>query len=302
MNRLLNTLQLVFDQLDIAFSVMDPDFTFSYCNDPMAELLGDSIDNIVGQTQYNVMLNAYQNKKGVNVETKDIHSWLVDLEDSQKQHSKRNFITDTIDGRYFRMYRVTIFDGYHLLFALDITELTQTKKQLEDTIKVCEYLATTDELTGIKNRRAIMENIDDEFNRCKRYGELFSILILDIDHFKNVNDTYGHLVGDKVIKHIAQVSHQSLRETDYIGRLGGEEFIALLPKADQASAVIIAERIRTKIEASSVEQTNDKGVKVTVSIGVSECLPTDNDVTEVIKRADDRLYLAKNNGRNQVVT
>ena len=300
MDKLLDTFQLVFDQLDIAFSVVDPKFTFKYCNSAMAELLGDDIENIVGQTQYNVLLNSYQNKKGVNIETDDIHAWLIDLEDAQKQHNERDFITDTVDGRYFRVYRVSKFDGYHFLFALDITELTQTQKQLEEAINVSKHLAT-DELTGIMNRRAIMEKLTDEFNRSKRYNEPFAILVIDIDHFKNVNDSYGHLFGDTVIKHVAATCHESLRDTDYLGRFGGEEFIALLPKADQKSAIKVAERIRKLVETSSVEYDKDENINVTVSIGLSEYRSADNEITDVMKRADDRLYIAKNNGRNQVI-
>ena len=301
MDKLLDTFQLVFDQLDIAFSVVDPKFTFKYCNSAMAELLGDDIENIVGQTQYNVLLNSYQNKKGVNIETDDIHAWLIDLEDAQKQHNERDFITDTVDGRYFRVYRVSKFDGYHFLFALDITELTQTQKQLEEAINVSKHLASTDELTGIMNRRAIMEKLTDEFNRSKRYNEPFAILVIDIDHLKYVIDSYGHLFGDTVIMHVAATCHESLRDTDYLGRFGGEEFIALLPKADQKSAIKVAERIRKLVETSSVEYDKDENINVTVAIGLSEYRSADNEITDVMKRADDRLYIAKNNGRNRVV-
>ena len=158
--------------------------------------------------------------------------------------------------------------------------------------------ATHDELTGVYNRRYIMGAINAEKNRAERSGERFCVLILDIDHFKKINDRFGHLAGDRALVAFSKAITSQLRAIDCFGRFGGEEFLLLMPGTRQAGVLTGAERIR-----GCVEQTNfsDTGIdaKMTVSIGVAEYQPGES-VEEILARADRALYDAKAKGRNRV--
>ncbi len=161
--------------------------------------------------------------------------------------------------------------------------------------------SVTDELTKLYNRRYFFVRVNEECERVTRYGGgWFSILILDIDHFKRVNDTYGHLAGDEVLREIAKILKTSARSTDVAARFGGEEFIMLLPETDLQGGAKFAERIRKKIEDHSF-QYKDKIIPVTVSIGVASGGCKDNKTPDVIiGQADKALYKAKETGRNRV--
>jgi len=166
-----------------------------------------------------------------------------------------------------------------------------------------ETLATqagTDALTGCANRRRFLDALRNERQRADRYEVTFSMLSLDLDHFKYVNDTYGHSTGDLVLQNFVAVVQKTLRPSDLLGRLGGEEFSILLPHTPAPEAVIIGERIRCAIESTSVH-AGSASIKVTVSVGVSEWQSVDDDTVEnVLARSDRALYAAKESGRNTV--
>jgi diguanylate cyclase (GGDEF)-like protein len=156
--------------------------------------------------------------------------------------------------------------------------------------------ASTDALTGILNRHALIPILDHELNRSVRYARPFSIVILDIDEFKVVNDTFGHLEGDKVLRDLAKLVNNLLRKTDYIGRWGGEEFLLVLPETDNDSARNLAERIRVKLRETYVAEN----YVVSASFGVATH-QEDWKLEDLLDGADKALYAAKNNGRDQVV-
>lgn len=158
-------------------------------------------------------------------------------------------------------------------------------------------LSTTDYLTGAYNRTKFMEYANYELERSKRYKSTFSILLMDLDLFKKLNDTYGHNFGDEVLKNIAYFIKNEIRETDLLARWGGEEFICLLPNTDVSDAYIVAEKIRNKIE----QVTFAYDVKVTLSIGLCERDESDYTIELVNEKADLALYRAKREGRNKVV-
>ncbi|WP_159445557.1 sensor domain-containing diguanylate cyclase [Oceanospirillum multiglobuliferum] len=162
------------------------------------------------------------------------------------------------------------------------------------------YIANTDELTNLPNRRQFMERLGVEFSRSNRYGTPLSLLMIDIDHFKKVNDQYGHAVGDDVLRLLAKTCLGLLRDTDIAGRLGGEEFAVVLPQTDQAQALQVAERMLQTLAALELELADQKILKFTVSIGVATFTEQDNSADALLSRADHCLYYAKQNGRNQV--
>lgn len=164
-----------------------------------------------------------------------------------------------------------------------------------------ERLVNHDSLTGLYNRRAILRLLDEQISYSKRYKEKFSVSMLDIDHFKKVNDSYGHLAGDDVLEKIAGLLLQQIRGTDFTGRYGGEEFILVLPRTDLPSAVVIADRIRKTIESCDMQAPDGGIFHVTVSQGIS-VYNSGESRDSLIERADEALYKAKDNGRNRIET
>jgi two-component system cell cycle response regulator len=162
-----------------------------------------------------------------------------------------------------------------------------------------EKLANFDSLTGLYNRRAILDKLNELINLANRYKEDFSLSMLDIDHFKKVNDRYGHLTGDEVLEKIAVLIRRNIRETDIVGRYGGEEFIIILPKTNLSSAWVVAERLRTIIEKTEMKDSAGNAFAITVSQGLVGW-ERDEDAASLISRADEALYKAKEKGRNRV--
>jgi diguanylate cyclase (GGDEF)-like protein len=179
-------------------------------------------------------------------------------------------------------------------------KLSDANKALVETNKELHQLSITDGLTGLLNRKHILELLDKEISRSRRYGQPVSILMLDIDHFKNVNDTYGHQTGDAVMRRLADCFYEAVRENDMVGRYGGEEFLILLPDSNAQNGIQTAQRIRKMVRDLEIE-TSGENVTVTVSIGVSSYPQYGQDADAVICAADAALYQAKSNGRNQVV-
>jgi diguanylate cyclase (GGDEF)-like protein len=180
--------------------------------------------------------------------------------------------------------------------ALD--KWTQLQQARADREKL-ERLATFDSLTGLYNRRAVLGKLHELINFANRYKEDFSLSMLDIDHFKMVNDHYGHLTGDEVLEEIAVLIRRNIRETDIVGRYGGEEFIIILPKTNLSSAWVVAERLRSIIEKAEMKDSAGNVFAITVSQGLV-AWERDEDAASLISRSDEALYKAKEKGRNRV--
>lgn len=177
---------------------------------------------------------------------------------------------------------------------LKLKDITDRLRQALDEV---EKLAGTDPLTGVFNRRRLFQIAEQELLRSQRYGSPFSVMMLDVDHFKQVNDTYGHLAGDTVLREVAETVRQELRVTDFLGRYGGEEFAVILTETDCQQAAEVGDRIRSQLEALTV-LTGGHVVQLTVSIGIGGYQLPSDDIDTIIKRADIALYHAKANGRN----
>ena len=171
--------------------------------------------------------------------------------------------------------------------------------ELEKLREEVHALAMTDELTRVFNRRHFMKVIDQELGRAKRYQHALSLIIFDIDNFKKVNDTYGHLCGDAVLRELPQACHTILRRCDVLARFGGEEFILLLPETEQVNALQVANKL-CQLIAGQVIEYKDRQIQVTISAGVATCDPTTDTLDELLSRADQALYQAKRRGKNRL--
>ncbi len=161
-------------------------------------------------------------------------------------------------------------------------------------------LTIIDGLTEIYNKRAFLETLEREFNRSQRYSRPLSMIIFDIDHFKNVNDTYGHLTGDYVLKHMSKIIKNSVRTEEFLARYGGEEFTIIMPESTRMAAINLGEKIRALVESSTFH-FEGKIIPITISVGVSTLTPSIFTPMELISVADKKLYQAKATGRNRVV-
>jgi diguanylate cyclase (GGDEF)-like protein len=173
----------------------------------------------------------------------------------------------------------------------------QTHLKLRSLVLELRRLATTDELTGCHNRRHFLQQGEIELLRHKRYHHPMALLMLDIDHFKKVNDVCGHAVGDRALKKLAEAVSGNLRSSDLFARIGGEEFVVLLPETDTALALTIAERLRASLRMD----ISDKIDPMSVSIGVVELAEQDSTLDDLLRYADQALYQAKEEGRDRVV-
>lgn len=189
---------------------------------------------------------------------------------------------------------ITIFAAISLIFPAVVgNRLIENDEKHSEEIK---RLSEEDYLTALFNRRKIHEVIESEIVRCKRYKGSFAVILLDIDNFKNINDNFGHNVGDKVLVQFSNILKQTIRESDIAGRWGGEEFIVICPETTINGALSLAEKLRNEIENSEFKIVS----KVTSSFGVA-CMEHDDSLQSLFQRVDEVMYLAKQAGKNKVV-
>jgi diguanylate cyclase (GGDEF)-like protein len=197
----------------------------------------------------------------------------------------------------------TIYSQEDLMARLAeaMTRTERALQELQRTNQTLEHLAATDPLTGVANRRRFIESVEAEIGRANRGGAPFSLLSLDLDNFKSINDRYGHQVGDDILKEFVQICLDAIRPYDGVARVGGEEFMILLPQAALEAAHVIAERLRAAIASASFENGMRQLTAVTVSIGVSQFGRDGDTIDAILRVADKRMYDAKHQGRNRVV-
>ena len=212
--------------------------------------------------------------------------------------SGREALMVTAEGKHFWAEltgRIMDYSGVDALF-ITLEDVTERRQMLADL----ERLATTDSLTGILNRRSFIETLQRELRRSVRYRHPLTVLMLDIDHFKKVNDNYGHAFGDEVLRRFCDVAKSCLREEDLLGRIGGEEFAAVLVSSEQGGGYVVAERIRKRWQEEVFEIQGGR-CNFTVSIGVAQLQSDLESIEDILERADKGLYHAKRSGRNSVI-
>ena len=190
----------------------------------------------------------------------------------------------------------------HIIRDFDVPEENKMEviKQINYIYTRTKYLSITDELTGLSNRRCFDNTLEKEFLRALRYNNNLTLVMFDIDHFKTVNDTYGHPCGDYILKEVANAALQTFRKTDTVFRFGGEEFVVILTETDIKQSEIPLERFRKTIETLDLTYQNQQ-INITVSIGACQLDQSIGNKEEFLQKADNALYDAKNSGRNKVV-
>lgn len=224
--------------------------------------------------------------------------WHIIFQVSNKELSQSSYLANK--AAFYIL--ILVYGLLGLISALIATVIMKTKIQLSterNAFLEMQNLAQIDGLTNTYNRRFFCELAQRELTRVKRSQEPLSIMMLDIDHFKSINDTYGHDVGDQAIKSFCLVCEKTLREVDVFGRMGGEEFAILMPQTTIVQAINVAERIRKKVSSLVLDLPEGK-IVFTVSIGITCTEPKNYDLNVMLKDADKAMYMAKNNGRNQI--
>ncbi len=190
----------------------------------------------------------------------------------------------------------------HIIRDFDVPEENKMEviKQINYIYTRTKYLSITDELTGLSNRRCFDNTLEKEFLRALRYNNKLTLVMFDIDHFKAVNDTYGHPCGDYILKEVANAALQTFRKTDTVFRFGGEEFVVILTETDIKQSEIPLERFRKTIETLDLNYQNQP-INITVSIGACQLDQSVGNKEEFLQKTDNALYDAKNSGRNKVV-
>ena len=288
-------ISVLMEHAPIMVSDWDAQRKCSYANRMYRDWFGKSEEQIVG-LDVQTLLSREQYDKCEALITATLQG---EPQYFEQQRTKADGSVGYVLSRYIPDSDGLGVKGFFVI-ASDITELKLTQLQLEKRIEDLYVMATTDALTGIDNRRNLLEKVQLEIDRALRYGLTVAFLMMDIDHFKVINDTYGHDAGDRVLQRVGALLHETVRAPDHVGRLGGEEFGILLTNVTPQLGAEIAEQMRRKV-AALVVSYGDAEISFTVSIGVAGLLVNaENPLLDLIKRADTAMYDAKKGGRNCV--
>ena len=292
----------VFDILNLGIIILDSDYKIQYWNDWMAAYSRRTAEEMIGQNIFDAFPNL---KKPVFVRSfksvltfgnfyffsQKLHGHLFPIPSASSFQSSFEYMQQSCTVCPLREN-----DGpqvTHLCITVqDVTEIAEYERMLEE-------INHRDSLTGVYNRRFFTSRFKEEFERHKRYNRLMSMMIIDIDHFKLVNDTYGHQCGDFILKSVCDTFLAGLRRVDVLARYGGEEFCCILPETSFENSLLVAERIRAQVEKACYEYEGHP-IKVTVSIGVPRPPGPSDSHEAFLKNADNALYKAKASGRNTV--
>ncbi len=287
----LRLLGAALDAADNAMMVTDAHAVIEWANPAFSRLSGYTLAELVGRRPQELLSSGQQRP--------DVYAqmWRTILAGEVWRGEMTNRRPDGTHYHVAHTVTPLVDDEGHPRHFIAVTEDISARKRQEQELK---RLATTDALTGLLNRRVFLDEVAQELQRYRRHGHEGALLMLDLDHFKRVNDRYGHALGDEVLVRVSAALRERLRLTDRIGRLGGEEFAVLLPETGPEGALALAQALREAVGAQRVP-TPDGPLGVTVSIGLSAFAPGETDAGPLLGRADRALYRAKDQGRNRVV-
>lgn len=288
----LQKLSLAVTHSPVLTVITDPEGVIEYVSPIVEKITGYTPDEVIGNTPRMFKSGRTDAKiyKELWAAIKGKQAWSGELENRRK------------DGRYYwesisiapvvnEDQRLVAFVG----ISMDITERKEMERQLQE-------LASSDPLTGIFNRRYFMDELEHQLDHAKRYGMPLSLMIIDIDNFKQINDCGGHAMGDEAILQFVEVCKQTVRIVDIFGRMGGDEFAIAMPETDSKSAWVLAERLMELINRLTIRHEGEE-TGITVSIGLASCTieeSSQESIHTLLNRADKALYQAKRNGRNQI--
>ncbi len=289
----LETLRNALDNVSEGVALLDADLNARFVNRKLKAFWGVTNEHIATRPTYASLISNAPNANDRGLPPDELAAFFAARVTAVKAAESTVRDLKTPDGRTIRAHCAVLPNDGRMLTYCDISDIIRNSEQLE-------RLATTDSMTGLYNRRHFLALGDAEWSRFQRYHRPLSLLMLDIDHFKSVNDRYGHAVGDETIISVANACAEGKRESDIVGRLGGEEFAILLPETDLAQASIVAERLCKRI-AAHVLIAHKVHFKVTASIGIATASVSMSGPDVLIRAADEALYQAKAQGRNCAV-
>jgi len=280
-----------FASAPIGMAIVGLDGRFLQVNAALADIVGYSIEALQKKTFQQITYP--EDLQTDLVQFEQLRDGLIKNYQLEKRyfHNKGNLIWVLLS-----VSAVRDEDDKALYFIAQIQDITE-RKYLMDRLS---NQARVDYLTNLSNRRYYMEQAEAELNRALRYGAPLALLMIDIDHFKNINDSYGHKTGDMVLQKMSDLLKQSLREVDVLGRIGGEEFAILLPESRLENAIEVAERLRVQIANAKLLEAHGQALRCTVSVGVAMLDNPNKNLDALFNQADEALYKAKNSGRNCV--
>jgi diguanylate cyclase (GGDEF)-like protein len=285
-------LRAIVDELDAGIVVLDAERRVRIANRAFRRFW--RLPDDVGNSRPTFVKLMYHGRgiKGYAVSADKLGEYVTRQLELIRSGNERPLSIRLANGGVIQFRCKTLPDGGRLLTYGNISELA-------DQAETLERLACVDGLTGLNNRRHFLTLAEGEWSRFQRYGRPLALLMIDIDFFKSVNDTYGHDAGDAVIKAVTDILHRRKRTSDIAGRLGGEEFALILPETSFDSAAVAGERLRQLVAGRAIV-TESHSISVTISVGVSVADATMSGFDELLKQADIALYEAKDSGRNRV--
>jgi diguanylate cyclase (GGDEF)-like protein len=296
--------------IDVGLVVLDRDYNIQVWNSFMENHSGITPGNVINKNIFKLFPDVPQEWFKRKLETVFLlnNRGFTIWEQRSYLFRFKNYrpITNTADFMYQNTTLIPLLsaDGKvnHVgIIIYDVTSVAISSQRLQQANQQLEHLSRTDRLTQLLNRGYWEECLRQEYNRIRRTGVVSSLVIFDIDHFKNINDSFGHQAGDDVIRMTAQKLMDTQRNTDISGRYGGEEFVIILIETGEEGALFFAERLRKIIEALTIEYEENR-ISYTVSLGIAEYSNDLKDYNEWLERADRALYKAKNTGRNRSIT
>jgi diguanylate cyclase (GGDEF)-like protein/PAS domain S-box-containing protein len=294
--RFLNT---IFDSINDPFSILDRNYRIVRANEAYAQMRGRHAADMIGRRCYELLENRGDVCVGCVVKKT--------FDSSDPCAKDKRLISPDGGDIWVEIFTYPILDdegavSHVIEYTRDITDRMKAEEEKRRLIGKLEYLSNTDMLTGLLNRRALMDKLAYEAGRARRYASELSLILCDIDFFKQINDAYGHAVGDRVLRAVAGILRGSLREADIVGRYGGDEFMLVLPQTSFKGAEDFAERVRAAVGSAEVRIGAGKSVSISLSLGVASVERSRNDfnVNALVRDADKALYTAKRTGRNKV--
>jgi diguanylate cyclase (GGDEF)-like protein len=278
-------------------ALFDPADVMHYSNPAWGNAFG--LQDQFGLTWADLMRHCHSKGVGTAIRTKDFEAWLRSTRSRRGKLPFRTFEGDMVDGRWFYVTETVDENGWMLSVAFDITSMRVGERTLRLARDGALKAAQTDTLTGISNRAHVLQQLDIRLQELRQRQQPCGLVLLDLDHFKQINDTHGHAVGDKVLIHFAHLVEATLRREDGFGRIGGEEFMLLLPNISRDALTHTVSRLLESVRNANPLPTMP-GVRYTASAGLV-MLDSIEEPEDNMRRADNALYAAKARGRDQLV-